>query len=304
MSQSFTCFDSDLFSSIEREALLLDMGREALDEDLTTDDIHQRELSVDKEIVQLIQAACKADNSARVIELCKLLHHTANFDLAEKVAGFYHLVGLQEKIGMLRADREDGEDRLVAARNRRKQWMKPAAAPRQLPNVDSPAGRPKAFQDFGPPRAIHRPNLGRATPKVETTRYSAAAAPSSSATRIDSPPPSSYASPADSKRKRSDDDDDESVVADDSVKRRAVDTEMAPPPMPKSTSSSMGHSRRCVDRLCFTENPFARKPVAEGSTSRNPFGRKLEPSKGLQKSESFFEKVDAAETEKRPAKRE
>jgi chromosome transmission fidelity protein 4 len=41
-------------------------------------------------------------------------------------------------------------------------------------------------------------------------------------------------------------------------------------------------------------NPFARKPVQDG---RNPFARKPELNKNIQKSESFFDKVDAAESD-------
>ena len=42
-------------------------------------------------------------------------------------------------------------------------------------------------------------------------------------------------------------------------------------------------------------NPFARKPAADanGSNNRNPFA-----NKNLHKSESFFNKVDAAEADK------
>jgi len=42
-------------------------------------------------------------------------------------------------------------------------------------------------------------------------------------------------------------------------------------------------------------NPFARKAGLEAA--KNPFARKAEPNKMIQKSESFFDKVDAAEAE-------
>lgn len=198
------------------------MARDSLAEALTTDDISRRELAMDKELIQLIQGACKNDNHPRAIELTKLLHHIASFDMAIKVAGFYHLVGLQEKIELLKADREEEEDRLVVARTKRRQWTRPDPLPRRLPVVNDSA-RPKPLQDFAPPPAIYRPGLARAMPVVETTRFSAAANPngfpqSSSST---SPPPGDPPTPPDGKRKRSEF-DDLSPDADDSSKRRAI----------------------------------------------------------------------------------
>lgn len=53
-------------------------------------------------------------------------------------------------------------------------------------------------------------------------------------------------------------------------------------------------------------NPFARKgpPPVPVFKNKNPFGKKADSSKTIQKSESFFDKVDAAESEPTPRKRE
>ena len=159
---------------------------------------------MDKEFIQLIQGACKADNIPRAIELTKLLHHTVSFDMASKIAEFYHLVGFKEKVEILKADRQDNEDRLVVARDKRRQWRKPDPPPRQLPSANGNTSRPKAFQDFGPPPVIPRPGLARATPRIETTRFSSMAPPvPATSSPWEETPRDSSISP-DSKRKRDD----------------------------------------------------------------------------------------------------
>ncbi|GLB45067.1 putative minichromosome loss protein, Mcl1, middle region [Lyophyllum shimeji] len=266
---------------IERELLHIHTALDSLDEELTTDAILARERAMDKEFIQLIQAACKADNIPRALELTKLLHHTTSFAHAMQIAAFYHLVGLREKMAVLRADREEQEDRLVALRNKRRRWLKPDPPVREVQAAanSSSSARVDLLGDVRPPPAIERPRLARVTtPVLETTQYSAAAAmalqPQDPPSFIDEVPSPSAAAAASSsygegKRKRADLDDLESSFP------------TPPPPRQKV-------------------NPFARK--AGQQEPRNPFARKAEANANgngngktmIQKSESFFDKVGAA----------
>jgi chromosome transmission fidelity protein 4 len=200
------------------------MARDSLADVLTTDDISKREMAMDKELIQLIQAACKADNSPRAIELTKLLHHTISFDMAIKVAAFYHLVGLQEKMEILKTNREEEEDRLEVARNKRLQWITPDPLPRHLPSsVSSSSKRADPLQDFGPPRPVYRPGLARAIPVAASSSSSS----NSHANGVHPNPEEPHIDPItpESKRKRSV--DDEMDGEDELSKRRALDEPMA-----------------------------------------------------------------------------
>ncbi|KAJ3879921.1 hypothetical protein F5051DRAFT_401323 [Lentinula edodes] len=262
---------------IERELLFKELAMESLDGDeLATDDILSKERAIDKELVVLIQGACKEDNINRAVELTKLLHNLQTFDIVAKIADFYHLVGFKEKVMVLKRIRENSEDRFEAAREKRRRWNKIDSRPQRLPDVDSNGSisRPKAFQDFGPPPVIYRPGLTRATPSVEGTKFSSSTSePPSEDTWSDPLAPSTNASSLE-KRKRIDFEDVEMESQSD------IGIPM-PPPKQKT-------------------NPFARKPAAE--TNKNPFARKA-GNKTILQSESFFEKVDAAETTPAKAKK-
>ncbi|KAI0305537.1 WD40 repeat-like protein [Multifurca ochricompacta] len=252
-----------------RESMHLQITRDALGDEEIPDEVLARELALDKELVQLIQTACKRDKLPRALELTRMLHHTSSFDMAMKVAAFYRLVGLREKMQALK------DDRVVGDRPQRRDWVRdydPVRPPR-LPPADVQRGEPRAFQDFGPPAVVHRPGLARATltlpPPPREDLY----------TRGDDHAPAATL-PGESKRKRADED----IVAygdaaqPDSIKRRAVEDDeytMPGPPKPRA-------------------NPFAKKPSDTADGPRNPFA----PNKSLHKSESFFDKVEAAETSK------
>ncbi|KAJ4486150.1 hypothetical protein J3R30DRAFT_3444617 [Lentinula aciculospora] len=255
---------------VERELLFKELAMESLNGDeLMTDDILSKERAIDKEFVVLIQGACKEDNVNRAVELTKLLHNLQTFDIVAKIADFYHLVGFKEKVMVLKQVREDSEDRFEAAREKRRRWNKIDTRPQRLPDVDvnGANSRPRAFQDFGPPPAIHRPGLTRATPSVEGTKYSSSTSePPAKDTWSDPLAPSTNFTVSE-KRKRNDFEDIEMESQSD------ISTPM-PPPKQKA-------------------NPFARKPAVEAN--KNPFARKA-GNKTILQSESFFEKVDAAET--------
>lgn len=156
--------------SLAREGMLLDILRDSLGDELTTDDISRRELALDKELIQLIQNACKNDRLARALDLAKLLHHTASFDMAVKVAGFYHLIGLQEKMEALKEDRLQS-DRLADARETRRQRARDLAVVPAPRTAYAEPARARPFQDFRPPPVKHRPGLERATPIVEPSKH-------------------------------------------------------------------------------------------------------------------------------------
>ncbi|KAF5351668.1 hypothetical protein D9756_007710 [Leucocoprinus leucothites] len=267
--------------AVERQLLYTQTALDLLSEELTTEDITTREHTIDKELIVLIQAACKSDNTARAIELTKLLHNLSFYDAAIRIAGFYHLVGLQEKLEALKADKEEAEDRLEVLRQKRKRWLKSNNVPRevQYSNTTNTNGRYDPLGDTRPPPVIDRPGMSRVTvPVVERTRFSSAA-PQPTAVQASSQQQSTTRSPSpvsweDSesqdttngttaqKRKRNE--------ADDSVVSQFSDVSAMPPPPKQKT------------------NPFKRK---------NPLNANAISARGsIQKSDSFFDKVEAAES--------
>lgn len=68
--------------------------------------IKTREVALDKELLQLVQGACKADNLQRALDITRLMHNPATVDAAAKVAAFYHLPGLQERMQEVKLDIE------------------------------------------------------------------------------------------------------------------------------------------------------------------------------------------------------
>ncbi|KAF8629176.1 hypothetical protein AX17_005761 [Amanita inopinata Kibby_2008] len=247
---------------VERELLFVQIDLDSLDEELTTNAIATKERALDKELILLIQMACKdpADNP-RAIELTKLLHNIISIDAAIKIAEFYHLAGLKEKMQLIRTDREENEDRLIVARSKRRRWLKPDPLPREILSMSARHRRPDPLAENYPPPIIERPGLTRVTsPVIEPSQYAKQDTGSSS--------------------------------------HLMRDTSLAPEPIP---SPDIKRKREAMEESQEDEftmrprqklNPFAKRPGQE--TLPNPFVRKLNENKVIHKSESFFEKVDAA----------
>ena len=148
-----------------RETIQLNMKRDALgDDELAAETLSTGELELDKELIRLIQTACKANNPARALDLVRLLHLTPSLDSAAKVAGFYQLDDLRTKICRLH-EAHEAHNHLEDRRERhltRRDHFAPVPKARMI-IVERKEHRAKVLQDFRSPPAIHRPGLERAT---------------------------------------------------------------------------------------------------------------------------------------------
>ncbi|KAG8956545.1 hypothetical protein FRC04_000023 [Tulasnella sp. 424] len=304
-----------------RDKIALTMEQDATHAE-TASSTTAKEVALDKILIQQIQQACKDDRMTRAIDLAEDLHHVKSIEAAKSVAGFYHKVGLQDKIDMLKERKEGGDDEEGDV-DPREGWGR-VTAPIARSYLSNGAGaRPSnatAFsKDFTPSAAPIRHSLALAKPIGEvpftanrskptgTTSLSVIAPSAESSmevdvvsysfsTDMDFGPSSSSSFVGNGKRKRDqetangeeEDDDSEWGAGGPSAKRKAngattmVTNPVAPGQAPPAAKTSA--------------NPFARK-------AGNPFASKpggpVNPTTGktLTKSNSFFAKVDAAEAD-------
>lgn len=206
---------------VARETLLLDQIRDTLEDDtLTTDDISRTELDLDKELIQLIQLACKHDRLQRALDAAKLLHHASSIDMAVKVADFYHLNGLREKFLVLKSIRVNS-DRLRDERERRRDWR--GASGPVLPVNDPYASAEDALRQLRGAPAAPTPYRSRIPPapsvepsRTQRTNPSSSIQLSSSRTIVEASPPPE-------KRKRDAADENDGTGFGAEIKRRAPD---------------------------------------------------------------------------------
>lgn len=248
--------------SSARERIFINLARDELGDELTNSSLDKREIELDKSLIKLIQSACKSDKAPRVLELTNRLHFTHSIGAASQLAGFYKLLGLQEKIDAIKQWREEEG---ITPENRARQRRQ------ELDDEDRYMTKPrKPFQDFEPPKRFERPGLARSTAVVEHTKFTASnAATRAIRARIGAQDAQRSASPPEGKRKRDEQDEVGAVeleLEEELPKRRAVTEENAAAPSPKSKPIVLNST--CVQTKLMAG--LRRKPICsqDGEQSR------------------------------------
>ena len=283
-----------------RDLILLGWDKDALvDTLLTTDEIAKGELALDKGLIKLMQTAIKADQLQRAHDIVRLMHHSTSLDMALKMAQFYHLLGLEEKIKEWKRFVQDRE-RLEEERDARRGWKnasRPVGMGEEL--VSAQFGHNGGFDTA----AFPRKSLSSAKPLTGMTAFSKK---SSEADRFTSSSVTAHG----------DDIYDHSPPADSEVDMD-IRADLTTAPTPRKTSPGPdGKRKREQDDPMdvdvgisakkakleapakpVTTNPFAKKALASvpAAAKPNPFARNGSGAKSMMKSTSFFEKVDATE---------
>ena len=268
-------------------------------------DISKLEVSQDKELIQLVQAACKADKLQRALDIVRMMNNVKSMEAAAKVAQFYHLPGLQEKIGIIREATE--EKRREKERSERHGGYRMVA--RETPLPESPYGATSRSSlsaaqqatEFAP-RSTTSKRTARASvgaplyPAVVPRHVSETPEPMSLPTQDTLDAPEDTASSPESKRRRL----NVGHVEDDGFKRPQLPSEsVVSQPVQKTGGQSQlvrdplsqSITAKGVIVLTGLKNPFARKAQAS-----NPFAKSnIASTTQAKKSYSFFEKVEDAE---------
>ena len=296
-------------------------GIDASDDDIRLD-ADTLEMSSDKALLQLIQLACKADKHGRALDAARALHSTRTLEAALKIAAFFHLSSLAERMVALKEGLEGRPER-VEEESRR--WCDPAV--RGGPSYTNPAlidimtragdrgasGREGALsaasirkrasaalgEEFLPStsRSVSGvahvsserfDNLGSASPSRHPAAggygtSSRSPAPTASSSNIDVTAEDSYSAILD-------DDRDASSLGKENIYGRTSEKRKSPS---HDDSAEPAYGARTLAmptmKVAKSLNPFAR-------TWSNVANRRGE-EKQMHKSTSFFERIEAYEKE-------
>ncbi len=278
------------------------------------------ETSADKALLQLIQACCKSDRHKRALDFARELHSDRTLDAALKIADYFRLPTLHERISDLRefiATRRDRLDEFghvfaanvavapaarvlvpasqEAAVAAKRALTEPFAAP---PGGAVSSGTTAAGSSIGMPRK------SRAMLNGASGMTAATSVPNSSSVFASSAPGPRVASAADRMML-------ESSMLEDSLASTADLSPGKENADPLGLGLGRGLKRPSSDALPPAEkrslsgsgsgsgssNPFLKKPANGGpASSGNPFARQpgnISRDRSMHKSNSFFDRVDA-----------
>nr|ODN89447.1 chromosome transmission fidelity protein 4 [Cryptococcus depauperatus CBS 7841] len=119
--------------------------------------VKEAQVNMDKTMIQLVQGACKADNLQRALDVTRLMHNASTVDAAAKVAAFYHLPGLQERMQNLKTEKEM---RKQYVRREERQSLSGVMNKEHHGSLVPTASSSKPFTDFAPRSKGSRRSFG------------------------------------------------------------------------------------------------------------------------------------------------
>lgn len=229
------------------------------------------DMEADKSLLQLVQLACKADRYARALDATRALHSEATLDAALKIASFFHLPSLADRLEQVRAplavraqfapeltERACGTDALL-----RNTVRMPAAA------LPTPAVASAAAAEADSARgALQQDGFAKRAPRPSASMLAREGIAHQRATDLDQP--------------------SESAAASSSLPPSSL-------PLTEPNASSSGGMGNDSWRESSPAPTWA-EPVGPRATPRaNPFARTHSAAREreLHKSESFFDRVEA-----------
>ncbi|GAA5937684.1 hypothetical protein JCM3775_002099 [Rhodotorula graminis] len=300
-------------------------GAPADDYSLKTE-LAREEVQVDKHMLLAIQAFCKADKLEAALDAVLLLTQPASLIAASKVAGFFTLPALQERIELVQQMRDDAADPDEAALKRQSKWAHlvddryvsaggvPSAASHSRGGMAAPAAAdlfapraPTGTPAFGTAqrRSFGTPSAS-ATPASSSRAFGSAAVPSSKKRK-------SFANGAGVSMAGSDGAEMQLDGEDDDEDERGglvLGGEDEPVSSPKRMRLGSDEPEELDDEDLEEHearppppkkalNPFAKRPAVPKpapAPAANPFAdKKAGKAKDLGRTDSFFHRVEGKE---------
>ncbi|TIC08665.1 WD40 repeat-like protein [Wallemia mellicola] len=292
-----------LEESVMRDSLLLNHARDSNEEDEFEEEIKQHEIQIDKGILQLINTACKADKLQRALDAAAMLNQFTSIDAAMKIAAFFHLPSLQDRIYLLKEDKISQRER---KQNTKKISYKDRVMSRPLStmpisqtNQNSntapafPARKPHMRRRFDAPvEDVDMDSIANETQEVVDVGNSV----------VDDDEPIAFSDDDDvdveanaessSSNKRKVDAIDDSQMTfspPESSKIRLSNEALPPPPIPGMASQQPSMQ---ANPFAKSANPFAKAPTDNSTTLKKG---------SIHQSDSFFERADKPMNKKKAA---